>query len=149
MDPYLPYVTSNFRFEVVYNHPGAASVVLTDKDTRPAQMNLKQNSHNVAGCNITVSTLEWGNEVSAYDPPFDVILGADVVYIEDVFTKLAKTLDDLSNSDSVILLCCKHRYDRDDRFFQQLLDSGKFTDDIIKIWDGNIKLHKLQKIHWN
>lgn len=109
-------------------------------------MNLEQNRDNVVGSNITVSTLEWGSKVLTYDPPFDVILAADVVYIEDVFTELIQTLDDLSNSDSVILLCCKHRYDRDDRFFQQLLESGKFTDSIIKTWDGNIKMHKLQKI---
>lgn len=125
-------------------HSGAASVVLTDKDTRPSQMNLEQNRHNV-GSNITVSTLEWGSSVLTYDPPFDVILAADVVYIEEVFSELAQTLEELSNSSSVILLCCKHRYERDNRFFQRLLELGKFTDDVIKTWQGDIKMHKLSR----
>ena len=128
------------------HYPGAASVVVTDKDMRPTEMNLEQNRHNVVGSNISVSELEWGSSVLTFDPPFDVILAADVVYIEEAFAELAQTLDDLSDPNTVIILCCKHRYGRDDRFFQQLAESGKFADDIIKIWEGNIKLHRLQKI---
>jgi predicted nicotinamide N-methyase len=110
-------------------------------------MNFEQNRHNVVGSNVTVSTLEWGSSVLTFEPPFDVILAADVVYIEEAFAELAQTLDDLSDPNSVIILCCKHRYERDDRFFQQLLDSGRFTDDVIKSWQGDIKIHKLQKVN--
>lgn len=109
-------------------------------------MNLEQNRNNFEGNNITVSTLEWGSSVLTYGPPFDVILAADVVYIEQAFTALAQTLEDLSNESSMILLCCKHRYERDDRFFQLLLNSGKFVDEVVRTWQGNIKVHKLQRI---
>lgn len=125
---------------------GAASVILTDKDTRPAQMNLEQNRPSVEGNDITTSKLEWGESVLTFNPPFDVILAADVIYIEEVFTELAQTLEDLSDSNSIVLLCCKRRYERDDRFFQQLLASGKFEDHIVKIWQGDITVHRLRRI---
>lgn len=129
-------------------HVGASSVVLTDKDTRPAEANLQHNRHNLEGNNISVTTLEWGQSVLTFDPPFDVILAADVVYIEGVFSALIQTLTDLSNLDSVVLLCCKRRYERYDRFFQLLSDSREFEYEVISTWleREDIKLHKLRRI---
>lgn len=89
--------------------------------------------------------LEWGSSVSTFDPPYDVILAADVVYIEDAFAKLSQTLEDLSDTSTIIFLCCKHRYKREDTFFKMLTDSGKFTDNVIASWPVDIKLHKLKR----
>lgn len=127
---------------------GASSVVLTDKDTRPAEANLQHNRHNLEGSDISVTTLEWGESVLNFDPPFDVILAADVVYIEGVFSALIQTLADLSSPDSVVLLCCKRRYERYDRFFQLLSDSGEFEYEVVSTWPEreDIRIHKLRRI---
>lgn len=73
----------------------------------------KQNS-------VEIKELEWGQSVSSFSPPFDFVLGADIVYIEDTFNDLLKTLQDLCDENSVVLLSCKIRYDRDKRFFELL-----------------------------
>ena len=124
---------------------GASSVAITDKETRPSAFNLDLNKQNVKGNNISISELVWGEDVSSFQPPYDIILAADVIYIEDVFTDLIKTLTDLSDSNSVILLACKRRYDRHDRFFQQLSDTEKFVDEIVWTWPEReeVKVHKL------
>lgn len=74
---------------------------------------------------VEIKELEWGQNISSFSPPFDYVLGADIVYIEDTFNNLLKTLQDLCDENSVVLLSCKIRYDRDKRFFDLL--SKSFT----------------------
>lgn len=69
---------------------------------------------------VAIKELEWGQDVSSFSPPFDFVLGADVVYIEETFNDLQKTLQDLCDENSIVLLSCKIRYDRDKRFFELL-----------------------------
>lgn len=69
---------------------------------------------------VEIKELEWGQNVSSLEPPFDFVLGADIVYIEDTFVDLLKTLRDLCDENTVVLLSCKIRYDRDKRFFELL-----------------------------
>ena len=82
------------------------------------ERNLGKNQNRVA-----IKELEWGQNVSSFSPPFDFVLGADIVYIEDTFNDLLKTLQDLCDATSVVLLSCKIRYDRDKRFFELLSQS--------------------------
>ncbi|XP_078358356.1 protein N-lysine methyltransferase METTL21A-like [Oculina patagonica] len=77
--------------------------------------NLGENQNSVA-----IKELEWGQNVSSFSPPFDFVLGADIVYIEETFSDLLKTLQDLCDENSIVLLSCKIRYDRDKRFFELL-----------------------------
>lgn len=74
---------------------------------------------------VEIKELEWGQNISSFSPPFHYVLGADIVYIEDTFNDLLKTLQDLCDENSVVLLSCKIRYDRDKRFFDLL--SKSFT----------------------
>ena len=106
----------------------------TDKITRPAQTNLEANRHNLHHGNVTVAQFEWGENPTRFDPPFDVVLAADVIYIEDTFPLLLKSLADLSDRETVILISCKRRYERDDRFFDLLRDSGRFTFEVVWKW---------------
>ena len=121
-------------------------MVLTDRDTRPAETNLALNRQNLVG-KIAISKLEWGSNVTHSKPPFDIILAADVVYIEETFSELIKTLEDLSDSHSVILLSCKRRYERHDRFFKRLLDTRKFTKEVVRTWQEkeDVAVHKLRR----
>ena len=79
-----------------------------DENTIPEDRNL-----------ITVAALDWTKDLSEYEK-FDVILGADVIYIEDTFDDLLKTLVHLSNKKTAILLSCRIRYDRDTKFLSQM-----------------------------
>ncbi len=97
---------------------GARSVVLTDRNTASAEANIEANRENLKDKQITVSQLEWGQDVSSFNPPLDVLLAADVVYIEESFPSLLKSLSDLSSHGTTVLLSCKHRYEREDRFIK-------------------------------
>ena len=102
---------------------------------------------NLEGKNINVSTLEWGTNVESFHPPYDVILAADVIYIEESFPALIKTLVELSDLNSLILLSCKYRYERDERFFKLLRKGGLFEDTIVQRWPDNqdIKVYRLKR----
>ena len=116
---------------------------MTDRHTASAEVNLETNRHNLNDRQITVSRLEWGQDVTAFNPPFDVILAADVVYIEESFPLLIKSLSDLSNLETIILFSSKHRYERDDRFYDLL--HAKFESKLM--WsEQTLKIYTLTKI---
>jgi len=48
------------------------------------------------------------------------VLGADIVYLEDTFPALLRTLDHLCSDVTVVLLACKIRYNRDSDFLDML-----------------------------
>ena len=129
----------------LYLYPiGARSVVLTDRNTAPAEANLQLNRHNLEGRTITVSHLEWGMEedITTFNLPFDVVLAADVVYVEESFPLLIKSLDDLTDSHTLVLLSCKHRYESYMKFFQLLQE--KFDSEIVW-YNQDIKVYRCRK----
>ena len=107
---------------------------MTDKNTGPAQANLKANQNNLINKDISVAQFDWGTDPSSLEPPFDVVLAADVIYIEETYPLLLKSLVELSDRDTVILISCKRRYERDDRFFDLLRESGKFSYNVVWAW---------------
>ena len=127
---------------------GTSSVVLTDKNTTPAKTNLKLNMQNLKDRNVTVLELEWGiTDLTHFEPPYDIVLAADVIYREDAFLPLIQTLRDLSSDGTMILLSCKRRYVRDDNFFELLRSSGEFSYEVVKVWgpSSDIKIYRLYK----
>jgi len=71
---------------------------------------------------VDIRALDWSRDLDKYDVTYDIILGADIVYIEEVFQDLLKTLIKLSNNNTVIILSCRIRYDRDTEFLNRLRD---------------------------
>ncbi|KAM5156259.1 protein N-lysine methyltransferase METTL21A isoform 1-T1 [Callospermophilus lateralis] len=68
-----------------------------------------------------VKELTWGHNLGNFSPgEFDLILGADIIYLEETFTDLLQTLEHLSSNHSVILLSCRIRYERDNNFLAML-----------------------------
>ena len=129
----------------LYLYPiGAWSVVLTDRNTAPAEANLQLNRHNLEGRTITVSHLEWSvkEDITTFNLPFDVVLAADVVYVEESFPLLIKSLDDLTDSHTLVLLSCKHRYESYMKFFQLLQE--KFDSEIVW-YNQDIKVYRCRK----
>lgn len=94
---------------------------------------------------IQIEELEWGQNVSSFSPPFDFVLGADIVYIEETFNDLLKTLQDLCDENSVVVLSCKIRYDRDKRFFE-LLSKHFLHETVLYNQELDIVVYQAKKI---
>ncbi len=77
--------------------------------------NLSLNKHNIAA---KAQPLEWGNihDLQLHPKPYNVILGADIIYIEETFEALLHTFLHLSDCTTKVFLSCKIRYDRDTKF---------------------------------
>lgn len=70
---------------------------------------------------VEVCELTWGENLGRYPAGgFDLVLGADIVYLEDTFVPLLQTLEHLCSDTSVVLLACKIRYERDTNFVAML-----------------------------
>lgn len=64
-----------------------------------------------------VSELSWGEGLERYPAGgFDLVLGADIIYLEDTFVSLLRTLEHLCADSTLVLLACKIRYQRDTDF---------------------------------
>ncbi len=122
-------------------------MVVTDKDPRAAMANYQYNRHHLNHTSISISEFTWGQDPTVLSPPFNLILAADVIYIEEVFPDLIRSLVDLSELDSVVYLACKRRYERHDKFFKMLADTGKFADEVVWTWPEKeeVKVHKLTR----
>eukprot|EP00916_Digyalum_oweni_P003454 GHVL01006248.1.p1 GENE.GHVL01006248.1~~GHVL01006248.1.p1 ORF type:complete len:262 (+),score=29.19 GHVL01006248.1:260-1045(+) len=77
-------------------------------------------SSNLNGHRLEVKELDWTHDHSYLNSDYDVILGADIVYIEDTFPDLLRTLLHFAGPDTKVLLSCKIRYQRDSKFLTML-----------------------------
>ncbi|KAL5573597.1 hypothetical protein UlMin_023194 [Ulmus minor] len=86
---------------------GLTDIVLTDiSPVMPAlKRNLKHNKP-VLGKALKYSVLYWNNsdQIKSLKPPYDVVLAADVVYIEESVGSLVAAMDELVADDGVVLL---------------------------------------------
>jgi len=102
---------------------GAESVTATDYSDlvlELARHNLEKNVPEMAGAgNASALPLMWGSQeaASALGPPFDVVVGSDVIYREDVFKPLIDTLDMVTSADSIVILAHKPRGLSEEKFF--------------------------------
>ncbi|XP_005070625.1 protein N-lysine methyltransferase METTL21A [Mesocricetus auratus] len=100
-----------------------AHVTITDRQVALEflKSNVEANLPSHIQPKVVVKELTWGQNLESFSPgEFDLILGADVIYLEDTFTDLLKTLEHLCSSRSVILLACRIRYERDNNFLMML-----------------------------
>ena len=97
-----------------------ASVVhLTDK---PELIPLLQRNIDVNHCfNASVFPYLWGTDPSAQlQPPYDVLLGADLLYIEASYEALKASFKALTGPNSLLVLTWKHRGLGEARFISSL-----------------------------
>ncbi|CAI9089309.1 OLC1v1023866C1 [Oldenlandia corymbosa var. corymbosa] len=86
---------------------GLKDVVVTDiAPVMPAlKHNLKRNKPALKKA-LKTAQLYWANEaqIQALSPPFDIVVAADVVYIEESVGPLVETMAELVKDDGVVLL---------------------------------------------
>nr|XP_020497832.1 protein N-lysine methyltransferase METTL21A [Labrus bergylta]XP_020497835.1 protein N-lysine methyltransferase METTL21A [Labrus bergylta] len=100
-----------------------AKVTITDRE--PAldflSANVKANLPPESQESVFVSELSWGEGLERYPAGgFDLVLGADIIYLEDTFVPLLHTLEHLCSDTAVVFLACKIRYKRDTNFLSML-----------------------------
>ncbi|NWV38542.1 MT21A methyltransferase, partial [Grantiella picta] len=105
--------------------PLGARVTITDRAAALEflESNVQANLPPELRPRAVVKELTWGKDLDNFPPgAFDFILGADIVYLEETFAELLQTLEHLCSDQTVILLSCRIRYDRDLKFLKMLRD---------------------------
>lgn len=80
---------------------------------------------------VKAEVLNWGEELPEYAKNADLILAADCVYLEKAFPLLEKTLLDLTNDGTRVLMAYKKRRKADKNFFKAI----KKNFDVVEIKD--------------
>ncbi|NWH40584.1 MT21A methyltransferase, partial [Chloropsis hardwickii] len=105
------------------NHSCSARVTITDRAAALEflESNVQANLPPELRPRAVVKELTWGKDLHKFSPgAFDLILGADIVYLEETFAELLQTLEHLCSERAVILLSCRIRYERDLKFLKML-----------------------------
>ncbi|NWR51339.1 MT21A methyltransferase, partial [Regulus satrapa] len=103
--------------------PLGARVTLTDRAAalELLESNVQANLPPELRPRAVVKELTWGKDLDNFPPgAFDLVLGADIVYLEETFAELLQTLEHLCSAQTVILLSCRLRYERDLKFLKML-----------------------------
>ncbi len=76
---------------------------------------------------MSVTPYEWGQPVAApLALPYDLVLGSDIIYIEDTYDLLVQSLGYLCTKDTVVLLASKLRYNKVQNFMKLLKEKFDF-----------------------
>ncbi|KAI4334344.1 hypothetical protein L6164_019047 [Bauhinia variegata] len=95
---------------------------------------MQSNSGSDSFGSIEVSELQWGDEnhIKALGPPFDYIIGTDVVYAEHLLEPLLQTIFALSGPRTTILLGCEIR-------------STTVHEQMLRMWSKNFDVKTVPK----
>ena len=100
------------------------TVTVTERESTLDNLNsiVKANVQDDMTTQIHVLKLDWRDDLTnSFSPEYDLILGADIIYIEETFPDLHRTLLYLSNQPNcMILLSCKIRYEKDSNFLEKM-----------------------------
>ncbi|XP_060922914.1 protein N-lysine methyltransferase METTL21A [Limanda limanda] len=125
-----------------------AEVTVTDRAPALDLLSSNVKSNLPPGCegSATVSELTWGQGLERFPPGgFDLVLGADIVYLEDTFVPLLETLEHLSSDATAVLLACKIRYERDTRFLD-LLRQRFLVEEVLYDQQRDIHVYQARKL---
>ncbi|CAH8358109.1 unnamed protein product [Eruca vesicaria subsp. sativa] len=102
---------------------GLTEIILTDMaQVMPAlKHNLKRNKA-ALGKYLKTSIVSWSNrdQIAALNPPFDLVIAADVVYIEESVGDLVAAMGALVKDDGVVLLGYQVRSVEADKLFWEM-----------------------------
>ncbi|XP_048389653.1 protein N-lysine methyltransferase METTL21A isoform X1 [Stegostoma tigrinum] len=124
-----------------------ADVTVTDREValQFLESNLQENIPPDLQNKVRARELNWGVNLDQFDPgSYDVVLGADVVYLEEAFPALLETLEYLSSEETTVLLSCRIRYERDQNFLQ-MLGSRFVVEKVHYDTEKDVHVYKAQK----
>eukprot|EP00697_Spironema_sp_BW2_P007718 gnl/Spiro4/22079_TR10865_c1_g1_i1.p1 gnl/Spiro4/22079_TR10865_c1_g1~~gnl/Spiro4/22079_TR10865_c1_g1_i1.p1 ORF type:complete len:241 (-),score=74.52 gnl/Spiro4/22079_TR10865_c1_g1_i1:48-710(-) len=99
-----------------------AEVVVTDKQEVLELMQTNVATNCPPPCEISARVLDWGDKAAALslNPPFEFVVGADVVYNRDSFFLLLDSMLALGDSATTYLLAYRRRGLDEVEFFQRV-----------------------------
>ncbi|KAG8514152.1 Elongation factor Ts, mitochondrial, partial [Galemys pyrenaicus] len=98
------------------------NVTITDLPLALEQIQGNVQANVPAGCQAQVCALSWGIDQHVFPGDYDLVLGADIVYLEPTFPLLLGTLQHLCGPHGTIYLASKMREEHGTgSFFQHLL----------------------------
>ena len=127
-----------------------ANVVITDtlEALNFTRENVKMNVDvKLKPNSCSVKELRWGKDLQKWQgTSWDLILGADIVYVKETFHDLYKTLLLLTeaNKETCLLLSCRIRYQRDIDFLK-LLKKEFTVKEVLYDREYDVKLFKAQR----
>lgn len=124
-----------------------ARVTITDREAALEflESNVWANLPSELHARAVVKELTWGKDLGSFPPgAFDFILGADIIYLEETFAELLRTLEHLCSEQTVILLSCRIRYERDNNFLKML--KGRFSvSEVHYDYSKDVHIYKAQR----
>ncbi|KAG2459709.1 protein N-lysine methyltransferase METTL21A [Polypterus senegalus] len=128
-----------------------ANVTITDRKSALEflQTNVKANLPPDVQMKARIAELTWGENLECFERgSYDLILGADIVYLEETFQDLLNTLDYLSSEKTTILLSCRIRYERDSVFLK-MMEQTFMVREVHYDPERDIHIYKAQKHQTN
>ncbi|XP_038643296.1 protein N-lysine methyltransferase METTL21A isoform X2 [Scyliorhinus canicula] len=144
---YLELGTVKLRDRTVIELGAGADVTVTDRGValQFLESNLRENIPPDLRSRARARELSWGVDLHQFKAgSYDVVLGADVVYLEETFPALLETLEYLSSEQTTILLSCRIRYERDQNFLQ-MLGSRFAVEKVYYDTEKDVHVYKAQK----
>uniref|UniRef100_G1N8C8 Protein N-lysine methyltransferase METTL21A n=1 Tax=Meleagris gallopavo TaxID=9103 RepID=G1N8C8_MELGA len=139
--------SSSPEIQCIFLYHLGARVTITDRE--PAleflELNVWANLPSELHPRAVVKELTWGKDLGNFPPgAFDFILGADIIYLEETFAELLQTLEYLCSEQTVILLSCRIRYERDNNFLKML--KGRFSvNEVHYDYSKDVHIYKAQR----
>ena len=127
----------------------AKEVIATDRESvlHALQSNVELNCPESSKCSdfVDVAVLDWV-EPTLFDGNIepDVIVGADLVYIEDLFPALIATLQVFASIETHIYFCSKMRYDRDYKFYELLRTHGFAVEILVAVSEKSVNIYHVK-----
>lgn len=87
----------------------ACAATLCLRATAPPALQPPLPQANGLGSVAAAEELAWGTCAAHLQPPFDVVLASDVLYLAESLPLFVQTLRQLCSADSRVLLCNEHR----------------------------------------
>lgn len=143
----LPISYTDVHITFSLSHILGAHVTITDRKVALEflKSNVQANLPLHVQPKAVVKELTWGQNMGSFTPgQFDLILGADIIYLEETFTDLLQTLEHLCSNQSVILLACRIRYERDNNFLV-MLERQFIVSEVHYDPEKDVRIYKAQK----
>uniref|UniRef100_A0A0R3RG16 Methyltransferase n=1 Tax=Elaeophora elaphi TaxID=1147741 RepID=A0A0R3RG16_9BILA len=129
---------------IISTYQNAKLIHVTDRLSAVSLLgeNVRQNANN--DCDMKIFAFDWN--IDKLPQKYQVILGADLIYGGITFEPLVKLFEDASDHDTVIYLCSKIRYERDQDFYRQLLQKQFDVREIFYETEFAVNIFEIKKL---
>lgn len=123
--------------------PSGGDVTITDLPLALEQIQDNVHANVPSGGRVKVCALSWGIDQHGFPGNYDLVLGADIVYLEPTFPLLLGTLQHLCGPHGTIYLASKMREEHGtESFFQHFLPQHFQLELAQRDEDANVNIYR-------